>query len=131
MSMIPFNFERCKKRLLEEYKAYGNLIIAFDFDNTVFDYKGLGDDYSYIIQLLKTCKDKSMVLVLFTVCTNPNELQKKIDYLDECGIKPDYINTSPIFEGSTKPYYNLLLDDRAGLEEAVQLLEFILQYEQN
>jgi hypothetical protein len=131
MSTIPFNFERCKKRLLEEYKTYGNLIIAFDFDNTVFDYKGLGDDYSDIIQLLKTCKDKNMTLVLFTVCTNPNELQKKIDYLYECGIKPDYINTSPIFEGSTKPYYNLLLDDRAGLEEAVQLLQFILQYEQN
>ena len=131
MLTIPFNFERCKKRLLEEYKTYGNLIIAFDFDNTVFDYKGLGDDYSDIIQMLKACKDKNMTLVLFTVCTDPNELQKKIVYLNECGIKPDYINTSPIFEGSAKPYYNLLLDDRAGLEEAVQLLKFILQYEQN
>ena len=31
----PFGKEACKKRLLEEYKKYGKLIVAFDYDNTI------------------------------------------------------------------------------------------------
>lgn len=126
MSTIPFNTDRCKKRLLKEYKSYGNLIIAFDFDNTVFDYHNTGDDYSDIIELLKTCSEKNMILVLFTVTTNEEELRSKINYLENCGIYPNYINESPLFKGSVKPYYNLLLDDRAGLESAIEQLNYVL-----
>lgn len=126
MSTIPFNTDRCKKRLLEEYKSYGNLIIAFDFDNTVFDYHNTGDDYSGIIELLKTCSEKNMILILFTVTTNEEELRSKINYLKNFGICPDYINESPLFKGSIKPYYNLLLDDRAGLESAIEQLNYVL-----
>jgi hypothetical protein len=126
MSTIPFNTQRCKERLLREYKTHGNLIIAFDFDNTVFDYHNTGDDYSGIIELLKTCSEKNMILILFTVTTNEEELRSKINYLKNFGIYPDYINESPLFKGSVKPYYNLLLDDRAGLESAIEQLNYVL-----
>ena len=33
----PFTTERCVQRLITEYNKHKNLIIAFDFDNTVFD----------------------------------------------------------------------------------------------
>ena len=126
MSTIPFNTQRCKERLLREYKTHGNLIIAFDFDNTVFDYHEQGDDYSYLINLLKECSSLGMTLILFTVCTSELELESKLTYLNSVGIYPDYINESPLFKGSQKPYYNLLLDDRAGLESAVEQLQFVL-----
>lgn len=51
----PFGKEACKKRLLEEYKKYGKLIVAFDYDNTIFDYHNNGGDYSCVIELLKRC----------------------------------------------------------------------------
>lgn len=51
----PFGKEACKKRLLEEYKKYGELIVAFDYDNTIFDYHNNGGDYSCVIELLKRC----------------------------------------------------------------------------
>jgi hypothetical protein len=126
MSTIPFNTQRCKERLLQEYKTYGNLIIAFDFDNTIFDYHEQGDDYSYLVNLLKECSLLGMTLILFTVSTSELELKSKLIYLNSIGIYPDYVNESPLFKGSTKPYYNLLLDDRAGLESAIEQLNYVL-----
>lgn len=126
MLTIPFNKQKCKERLLKEYKTYGSLIIAFDFDNTVFDYHNTGDDYTDIVELLHTCQNIGMTLVLFTVENKIANLQEKIDYLHNIGIYPKYVNDSPIFEGSAKPYYNLLLDDRAGLEEACEILSFVI-----
>ena len=32
----------CSMRLEEEYKEHGSLFVAFDYDNTVFDYHGKG-----------------------------------------------------------------------------------------
>lgn len=77
----PFGKEACKKRLLEEYKKYGELIVAFDYDNTIFDYH------------------------------NNGELQ---------------INQSSVLPKSYKPYYNILLDDRAGLEESYEILKYVV-----
>ncbi len=31
-----------RRRLLEEYKRYGSLVIAFDFDDTVYDFHKKG-----------------------------------------------------------------------------------------
>lgn len=39
-----------------------------------------------------------------------------------------FINTSPIFSRSRKPYYNILLDDRAGLEESYNILKQVVDY---
>jgi hypothetical protein len=39
------------------------------------------------------------------------------------GLTPDYINESPIkYDDTVKPYFNLLLDDKAGLNEAFDRL---------
>ena len=62
----PFNKENCKKRLLEEYHRYGKLIVAFDFDNTIYDYHNDGGDYSEVIKLLRDCSKLGFELVLFT-----------------------------------------------------------------
>lgn len=89
----PFNKENCKRRLLEEYYKYGKLTVAFDFDNTIYDYHKNGGDYSEVIQLLQDCSKLGFELILFT---------------------------------SKKPYYNILLDDRAGLEESYEILKYVV-----
>ena len=39
-----------------------------------------------------------------------------IEYCKHFGIAVDYINENPEIMNTRKPYYNILLDDRAGLE---------------
>jgi hypothetical protein len=44
------------------------------------------------------------------------------------GIKLDYINKSPFLEDDSgkKQFFNVLLDDRAGLESAYRNLKYVL-----
>ena len=53
------------------------MIIAFDFDNTVFDYYKEGNQYEYddVIDLLKYCYDLSMTLVLYTCKENIDKIK--------------------------------------------------------
>lgn len=44
-------------RLVENWKFHNGIIIAFDFDNTVFDYYNKGYRYDKVITILKECKD--------------------------------------------------------------------------
>ena len=123
----PFNEKGSLERLLEEYKKYKTLIIGFDFDNTIFDYHNKGGDYSEIIDLLKECKRLHFNLCLYTI---EDRIDWKYKTCCKLGIKPDYINESTIrFDcGGFKPYFNILLDDRAGLESSYNILKNVVDY---
>ena len=129
----PFNQQACLDRLKEEYDKYGKLIVAFDFDNTIYDFHNNGGDYSEVIELLKECIKLEFDLILFTVDEDPNKVSEKVQWLvsnDLWNYKSShfFINTSPIFSRSRKPYYNILLDDRAGLEESYNILKQVIDY---
>ena len=113
------------ERLRKEYNDYKSLYIAFDFDNTVFDYHQVGDTYPIVEKLLTECKQLGFKLILFTA-NEDEKLEKAIQYCTEHGYAPDYINESPIMK-TRKPFYNLLLDDRAGLGESIKLLSELIQ----
>ena len=130
----PYNHDGTFKRLYIEYLKYGTLYIAFDFDNTIWDHDKYGNQYDYyaedsiafheqVINLLKKCKELGMKLILWTSCSSDEEENKKNDICKYWGIEPDYLNWSPLSPGAKKPHFNLLLDDRAGLEEAYEVLE--------
>ena len=59
----PFNEERCLQRLIHEYEKHPELIVAFDFDNTIFDTHENGGDYSDVIELLKAAKSRPAEVV--------------------------------------------------------------------
>lgn len=118
-------FEESLSRLKKEYEQYQTLYIAFDFDNTLFDYHNIGDTFPTLENLLKQCKEKGMSLILFTA-NEGTKLEQAVDYCTKRGYKPDYVNESPIMD-TRKPFYNLLLDDRAGLGEACKLLQEIIK----
>ncbi|HNV97499.1 MAG TPA: hypothetical protein PKL13_04340, partial [bacterium] len=66
--------------LEEAYIKHKKLIVAFDFDNTIFDYHKKEVDYSKIINLLKECQDLGFILKLFTSETSKDKLDWKIKY---------------------------------------------------
>lgn len=109
-------------RLVKEYHKHKNLVIGFDFDNTVFDYHEEGHVYPLIERLLVFLKQNEFKLVLFTG-NQGDRLQFAINYCEKRGYKPDYVNESPLTEpGLIKPMLSILLDDRCGLHEAFVIL---------
>ena len=124
----PFNTYGAIERLKKELDTYGKLVIGFDFDNTIFDYHNLGGDFSKIIKILQDCKKLGFTLCLNTSESNEEKLKWKIQYCKHFGIEPDYVNESPLLSGTKKPFFSLLLDDRAGLESAYNILFNIVSY---
>lgn len=126
----PYYTEGAFNRLLTEYLEYDTLYIGFDFDNTIWDYDNYGNNYEdnpnavhwEIVNVLKACKQMGLKLCLWTSCPKKEDEIVKNDLCKAWGIEPDYLNWSPLSPGATKPHFNLLLDDRAGLESAVQML---------
>lgn len=118
------NYSESLDRLKNEYQAYKSLYIAFDFDNTIFDYHQTGDTYPKVEELLIKCKLLGFKLILFTA-NEDMKLERAIQYCNDRGYMPDCINESPIMN-TRKPFYNLLLDDRAGLGESIKLLSDLL-----
>lgn len=117
------NNDLCVERLVDNWKQHGKIIIAFDFDNTVYDYYGKNYTYTKVIDLLKECKSMGCILILSTCCDE----SKFVFMTTECnkiGISIDYINESPPYIPFTgnKIYYNIMLDDRAGLSAAYEIL---------
>lgn len=127
----PFlNSDNAKSRLLLECFKYHGLIVAFDFDNTIYDRQQKGYDLTEVIDLLRECSNlEGFTMVLFTVEFEESKIEEKKKYCQELGIRVDFVNTSPIMSESRKPYYNILLDDRAGLREAYETLNFVVSCE--
>jgi hypothetical protein len=116
------NSDNAFNRLLKEYREHSKLLIAFDFDNTCFDIHNDGDTFPELEELLKDLKSIGCNLILFT-CRTGIELEEAIAYCNTRGYPPDFVNESTMFSNqSLKPFYNILLDDRAGLKESYELL---------
>ncbi len=63
--MDVFNFD-FYERLRKDYLEHKSLFVAYDYDNTVFDYHNQGIKYDKIIELLRTCEILGFTLILFT-----------------------------------------------------------------
>jgi hypothetical protein len=119
--------KNCIDRLFEEWKKYGQLIVAYDYDSTVFDYYKKGWKFKKVIELIRDCKRMGFHLTLFTSC-NDDRMPEIKKYLADNDIPYHSINETPDyipFRGR-KVYFNILLDDRAGLSSTYdQLLTVI------
>lgn len=118
------NTSEAIKRLVGDYKLHKSLFVAFDFDDTLFDYHKRGDRFPKLEAIIKRAKSLNCKLILFTA-NEGEKLPIILKYLEERGIVPDFVNENP-FMATRKPFYNILLDDRAGLSESYQILQTIL-----
>lgn len=111
------------KRLEDEYIAHGKIIIAYDFDDTIYDFHKKGRTYPKVMQLLRDMKEYAY-FICFTCCgEEKHEFIKQ--YLKDNKIPCDSINKNMPnlpFGNNCKVYYNILLDDRAGLESSYYYL---------
>lgn len=114
------------ERLFKEWIDHGKIIIAFDYDNTVYDYDKNGSIYTKVINLLQDCHKLGSHIFCFTAC-DENEFPTITEYLKENDIPCDGINIDYDFIPfrGRKPYYNILLDDRAGLESSYNNLRSV------
>lgn len=111
------NLENSYNRLKKEYMEHGKLIIAYDFDSTVFDYHNTGSSYEMVRELIRKWKNHAYFIVFTSSESDRFDEIRKI--LDELNLLYDSINEdAPFipFKGR-KVYYNILLDDRAGLAQ--------------
>lgn len=119
----------CIKRLIDEYNKYGKLIVAYDFDGTVYDFHNKGYNFNQLIDLLRTCHQIGFYLICFT-CSEEDRYNDIKEYLIKNDIPFDSINENAPFTPfkTNKVYYNILLDDRAGLCSAVAQLQSAIFY---
>lgn len=110
-------------RLVYEWKTNKSLIIAYDYDDTVYDYHNKGRTYQNVIDLLRRCAKIGAYFIVSTCCDKAKEVSIR-EFLVKNEIPFDSVNeNSPKtpFEGR-KIYANILLDDRAGLATAYKCL---------
>ena len=95
--------------------------MAFDFDDTVYDFHKKGRNYRDVIKLLQELK----AIYCYLICwTGQEDLQFVKTFLIENNIPFDVINENPPFHKLTsrKVYANAYLDDRAGLKQVYEEL---------
>ena len=118
------SYDLAYDRLHDEYRKYGKIIVATDFDDTIFDFHKKGYTYTKVISLLKECQELGFYICVFT--GTPKEKYDDVRaYCKEIGLNIASINTNPFpmpFGNDGKMYYNILLDDRAGLAESYNML---------
>jgi hypothetical protein len=117
-------------RLYNEYQKHGSLVIAYDFDNTVYDFHNKGETYDLVIELLHDLKNIGCHLIVWTANA---DYQFVSSYLHMMQIPFDGINENPSFFKSDerKIYYNALLDDRAGLQQVYHELKTLVSLVKN
>lgn len=109
-------------RLKAEYEKYGTLIVAIDFDGTLFDLYGDGIEVQPIVDLIRRCNRHGFATCLWTAVTDEWSLIYKKAICGYMGLEFKYYNESPAINKSRKPHFSILLDDRAGLESAYNIL---------
>ena len=118
-------------QLIKAYKQHGKIIVGVDFDDTVFPFNKDEENVNRcarVVELLKINRD-IITICLFSVADKQSLIYKE-HIMDLYGIKPDYINESPIVKWGVcnKPYFNIQLDDKAGLNEALETIREFFRY---
>ena len=111
------------ERLSDAYEEHDRLIIAYDIDDTVRPYKSKScEDVKALIR-----RAKRILKPYFIVFTANPHKEKNVAFLEAEGLPYDAINENADFIGrygdGLKVYYNLLLDDKAGLKESYDALD--------
>ena len=121
------NYQNALYRLKQEYEKYGQIIIAYDYDDTIFDFHNVGRKYDLVVNLLRAWNGRAKFICF---SASPEErYPAMLEYITKNEIPCDKINES--IEGTPegrKVYYNILLDDRSGLIQSYNLLNDLLEW---
>lgn len=120
--------ERCIQRLLDQHAKHPRLMLAVDFDDTLFDFHQTGAAYPRAIAAIKAAQSVGFYVTIFTASAK-DRYPFIVEHCASLGIQVDAINRNVIespFGNDGKIFFNLLIDDRAGLGQALDTLEAVL-----
>ncbi len=118
----------CVARLLKMHAQHPRLLLAVDFDDTLFDFHETGAAYPRAVAAVRAAQAAGFYITIFTA-SHPDRYPFITEHCANLGIKVDAINRNVIpspFGNDGKIFYNLLIDDRAGLGQALDTLEQVL-----
>ena len=119
-------------KIKDVFNTHNNIIIALDFDDTIFDWKSKGYDVDYVIDLVKRAQKVLHAKVILFTCREGLVLAEAVDYCKDNGISLFGINRNPdLPPTNSKPFYNILMDDKACLPEVCGIIECLIQAVQN
>ena len=118
-----FDTNLCVQKLFEQYKRHKNILIAVDYDDTLHDYHKKGYAFPKVVEILRECSELGLTIILYT---GNEDIEGALAYLKEQGIRVDHVNCSPIESHKKKPYFNILLDNNAGLGQAYEILRIVV-----
>lgn len=123
------------ERLWVEYNKYGSLIVAVDFDDTLYDFHKVGHSYDQVKQLVRDLHSIGCKIIIWSGSENINDIDL---YLKEQNIPWNLINENLQINGnwasgkdSRKVYANVYIDDRAGLFQVYQDLTKLIENVRN
>jgi hypothetical protein len=123
--MNLFNIENSFAQMKE--KGWDKLYWFIDYHGTVAvaDY---GDEnkkrrfFPHAREVLQILTNRPEICLVLWTCSYKDDISEMVAFLEENDIQFDYINENPEcisnkhVDVSQKPYYNVMLDDRAGFE---------------
>lgn len=110
------------QKLLDQYYKHGSIIVAYDFDDTVYPYSLEVEELKDTVSLIKKLDSSGHTVYCYTSNT---DIEKVTLYLNYNRIPYYSINKSPV-DSVGKQFYNVLLDDKSGLNETKEVLEIFL-----
>jgi hypothetical protein len=116
------------ERLEKEWEQHGKIIIACDFDDTISPWRMHNADFKRVIDTLIVAKQTGAYIVIFTAC-DAYRYEEIRTYCSKNGLEIDAINETPIdlpYGKNGKVYANIFIDDRAGLNESLMILEMAM-----
>lgn len=122
------SIENLVERAVREYIIHKSFIVAFDMDDTVWVNNGCCCDM--VVELLRACSTiPSMRMIVFTA-RRPDDYEETIKQLNKLEIRYDAINENINRESNqdNKIFFNILLDDRAGLPSAYEVLVRVVDW---
>lgn len=111
------------KRLTKEWTEHKKIIIACDYDDTIFPW-GQSIDHKLVVDILMRAKTVGAYIVIWTASA-PSRYEEIRDYCRKIGLEIDGINENVIdlpYGNGKKIYANIYVDDRAGLNESLKIL---------
>lgn len=121
------SYGRCRDRLLGEYNKYKKLIIAVDFDDTIFNtHNNHGWLYPRVVEALIRWQQHADIIVWTASLPDRYELIRSVFTAHGISISGINCNAPQIEARGPKIYANVYLDDRTfGLNDALTALEEI------
>ena len=123
--------DRYAERLISEWLEHGRIVLAVDFDDTIYPWKFKEkedkEQLKETIKVIRLAQEIGCFISIWSACS-PDRFDEIRDYCTEIGIKVSSINENPVklpYGNHKKMYYNHLLDDRAGLKHALDILEYV------